>query len=37
LLTEVLEAEPVAPRLTLTNTVAQREASELLASADDYF
>ena len=37
LLTEVLEAEPNAPRLTLTNTIAQREASELLASADDYF
>jgi hypothetical protein len=37
LLTEVLEADTNAPRLTLTNTVAQREARELLASADDYF
>ena len=37
LLTEVLEADPVAPRLTLTNTLAQRDAGELLESADDYF
>jgi hypothetical protein len=37
LLTEVMEADPVAPRLTLTNTVAQREARTLLDSADDYF
>ena len=37
LLTEVLEADPVQPRLTLTNTLAQRDAGELLDSADDYF
>ncbi len=37
LLTEVLEADPVQPRLTLTNTLAQRDASVLLDSADDYF
>lgn len=37
LLAEVLEADPVAPRLTLTNTLAQERALELQASADDYF
>lgn len=37
LLTEVVEADPTAPRLTLTNTVAQLEARVLLDSADDYF
>jgi hypothetical protein len=37
LLTEVLEADPVQPRLTLTNTLAQRDARALLESADDYF
>ena len=37
LLTEVLEADPRAPGLTLTNTLAQREARALLDSADDYF
>jgi hypothetical protein len=37
LLEEVLAAEPQAPRLTLFNVLAQREARELLASADDYF
>jgi hypothetical protein len=37
LLTEVLEADPVRPRLTLTNTLAQRDARVLLDSADDYF
>lgn len=37
LLTEVLSAEPIAPGLTLFNTLAQREARELLDSADDYF
>ena len=37
LLTEVLSAEPVAAGLTLFNTLAQREAQELLESADDYF
>jgi hypothetical protein len=37
LLGEVLDAEPEAPRLTLFNVLAQREASELLASGADYF
>lgn len=37
LLNEVLAADARAPRLTLTNTLAQREARVLLDSADDYF
>ncbi len=37
LLTEVIEADPREPGLTLMNTLAQRDAAELLASADDYF
>jgi len=37
LLDEVLAADPVQPGLTLFNTLAQEEAQELLASADDYF
>jgi hypothetical protein len=37
LLVEVLEADPRAPGLTLFNTIAQEQATELLASADDYF
>jgi ribosomal protein S7 len=37
LLEEVLAADPVQPGLTLFNTLAQDEAQELLASADDYF
>jgi len=37
LLTEVLEANPEVPGYTLTNVLAQRDAKELLASADDYF
>ena len=37
LLIEVLEADPVEPGLTLTNTLAQREAKVLLASADNHF
>lgn len=37
LLEEVLAADPVAPELTLFNVLAQREAEQLLASADDYF
>ena len=37
LLGEVLAADPVQPRHTLFNTLAQDEAKELLASADDYF
>lgn len=37
LLQEVLDADPEQPGLTLFNTLAQEEAGELLASADDYF
>jgi len=37
LLKEVLEADPDYPGLTLFNTLAQDDAKELLASADDYF
>ncbi len=37
LLTEVLEADPEEPGLTLFNTLAQRDAEELLETADDYF
>ncbi len=37
LLTKVLAADPVAPKLTLMNTLAQRDARELLDSADDHF
>ncbi len=37
LLTEVVEADPNKPGYTLTNVLAQHEAAELLASADDYF
>lgn len=37
LLQEVLQADPAQPGLTLFNTLAQDEARELLASADDYF
>ncbi len=37
LLNEVLAADPEAPGYTLTNVLAQRDAAELLASADDYF
>ena len=37
LLREVLEADPVHDGYTLFNTLAQDEAEELLASADDYF
>lgn len=36
-LQQVLAADPVAPGLTLTNTIAQREARMLLAGADAYF
>ncbi len=36
-LQEVLEANPEAPGLTLSNTLAQEQAKELLADADDYF
>ncbi len=34
---EVLDADPVAPGLTLINTVAQEEAADLLATSEDYF
>ena len=37
LLNEVLAADPVRTGYTLFNTLAQEEAEELLASADDYF
>jgi len=37
LLVQVLEADPRAPGLTLFNKIAQEQAGELLASADDYF
>ncbi|KAA9131066.1 hypothetical protein F3N42_11200 [Marinihelvus fidelis] len=37
LLNEVISADPRAEGLTLLNVLAQREAAELLASADDYF
>jgi len=37
LLNEVMAADPEFPGLTLTNVMAQRDAVELLASADDYF
>ncbi len=37
LLGDVLAADPVEPGLTLFNTLAQDDARELLASAEDYF
>lgn len=37
LLTEVLEAEALAPGLTLQNTFAQQEAKRLLSESADYF
>ena len=37
LLNEVLEADPYADRLTLTNVIAQQDAEVLLAQAEDYF
>lgn len=37
LLQEVLNADPEQPGLILFNTLAQEEARELLASADEYF
>lgn len=37
LLNEVLQAPTTAPGLTLSNTLAQRAARELLKSADSYF
>lgn len=37
LLNEVLQAQAAEPGLTLSNTLAQRDARELLKSADSYF
>lgn len=37
LLHEVLDADAVAPGLTLSNMLAKRQARQLLASADSYF
>lgn len=37
LLNDVLETDPREPGLTLMNTLAQRDAAELLTSANDYF
>ena len=37
LLNEVLEADPDVPGYVLANTLAQKQALELLESADDYF
>jgi hypothetical protein len=37
LLRDVLAADPIVPGFTLTNVMAQQDAAELLASADDYF
>jgi hypothetical protein len=37
LLQEVVEADPSEPGLTLSNTLAQNQAAELLADADEYF
>jgi hypothetical protein len=37
LLHDVLDADPVSDGYTLFNVLAQRQAAELLASADDYF
>lgn len=37
LLNEVLAADPVAPRLTLINTLAKKKAKALLASGKDFF
>lgn len=37
LLTEVLEADPVDPAMTLSNTLAQHRARELLDTSDEYF
>ena len=37
LLTEVMAADPTVPGATLTNVLAQEQAADLLATADDYF
>jgi hypothetical protein len=37
LIKEVLDADPKVPGLTLINTLAQQQAKQLAATADDYF
>jgi hypothetical protein len=37
LISEVLDADPKEPGFTLVNTIAQQQAKQLAASADDYF
>jgi hypothetical protein len=37
LISEVLAADPDVPGYTLVNTIAQQQAKQLAASADDYF
>ena len=37
LLEEVIAADPVAPGYTLSNTIAQEQALELLAESNEYF
>lgn len=37
LLEEVIAADPVSPGYTLTNTIAQEQARELLAESNEYF
>ena len=37
LLQEVINADPTAPDLTLLNMLAQKQARQALAHADDYF
>ena len=37
LLHEVMNADPNVPGYTLLNVLAQRDAADLLASADEYF
>jgi len=37
LLREVIEADPVAPDMTLLNMLARKQARQALAEADDYF
>ena len=37
LLQEVIDANPVAPGYTLSNTLAQERARELLAESNEYF
>jgi hypothetical protein len=37
LLNSVLAADPVAPNLTLINTLAQERAKQLMMESNDYF